>query len=175
MEPSSRSLYVTLLSNTSKPEFPQNTPASFKVRLPYPLRVKNWQVGVAGVYLPGPPNTVSHAVTSHPVTTTTTPAAPLTEHRQSNLFKGSENQKLVRMYSRALKMVDGSKIQEITSTMEDADMPEAATGVVFMKKVSGWLRQDVMKKLYAGCNLSTAEVDYTPRYEWKDEAGVLTL
>ena len=52
MEPSSRSLYVTLLSNTSKPEFPHNTPASFKVRLPYPLRVKNWQVGVAGVYLP---------------------------------------------------------------------------------------------------------------------------
>ena len=66
MEPSSRSLYVTLLSNTSKPEFPHNTPASFKVRLPYPLRVKNWQVGVAGVYLPGPPNVVSHAVTSHP-------------------------------------------------------------------------------------------------------------
>ena len=41
MEPSSRSLYVTLLSNTSKPEFSNNTPASFKVRLPYPLRVKN--------------------------------------------------------------------------------------------------------------------------------------
>ena len=57
MEPSSRSLYVTLLSNTSKPEFPNNTPASFKVRLPYPLRVKNWQVGVAGVYLPEIPQT----------------------------------------------------------------------------------------------------------------------
>lgn len=52
MEPSSRSLYVTLLSNTSKPEFPENTPASFKVRLPYPLLVKNWQVGMVGVYLP---------------------------------------------------------------------------------------------------------------------------
>ena len=102
MEPSSRSLYVTLLSNTSKPEFPHNTPTSFKVRLPYPWRVKNWQVGVAGVYLPGPPNTVSHGVTSHPVTTTT-PVAPLTEHRQSNLFKGSTNQRLVRMYSRAMK------------------------------------------------------------------------
>ena len=175
MEPSSRSLYVTLLSNTSKPEFPQNTPASFKVRLPYPLRVKNWQVGVAGVYLPGPPNTVSHAVTSHPVTTTTTPAAPLTEHRQSNLYKGSTNQRLVRMYSRALERVDGTKTQEITSTMEDADMPEAATGVVFMKKVFRWLRQDTMKKLYTGYNLSTAEVDYTPRYEWQEEAGVPTL
>ena len=169
MEPSSRSLYVTLLSNTSKPEFPHNTRASFKVRLPYPLRVKNWQVGVAGVYLPGPPNTVSHGVTSHPVTTT--PVAPLTEHRQSNLFKGSTKQRLVRMYSRALQRTDGTKTQDITSTMEDADMPEAATGVVFMKKVFRWLRQDVMQKLYTGYNLSTDSVDYTPRYEWKDEAG----
>ena len=40
MEPSSRSLYVTLVSNTSKPQFPHNTPALFKVRLPYPLRVR---------------------------------------------------------------------------------------------------------------------------------------
>ena len=39
MEPSSRSLYTTLLSNTSKSEFRENTPASFKMRLPYPLRV----------------------------------------------------------------------------------------------------------------------------------------
>ena len=173
MEPSSRSLYVTLLSNTSKPEFPHNTPASFKVRLPYPLGVKNWQVGVAGVYLPGPPNTVSHGVTSHPVTTT--PVAPLTEHRQSNLYKGSTNQRLVPMYSRALERTDGTKTQEITSTMEDADMPEAATGLVFMKKVFRWLRQDTMKKLYTGYNLSTDSVDYAPRYEWKDEAGVPTL
>ena len=174
MEPSSRSLYVTLLSNTSKPEFPQNTPASFKVRLPYPLRVKNWQVGVVGVYLPGAPNTVSHAVTSHPVTTTH-PVAPLTEHRQSNLYKGSTNQKLVRMYSRALLRNDGTRTQDIISTMEDADMPEAATGVVFMKKVFRWLQQDTMKKLNTGYNLSTTEVDYAPRYEWKDEAGVPTL
>ena len=173
MEPSSRSLYVTLLSNTSKPEFPHNTPASFKVRLPYPLRVKNWQVGVAGAYLPGPSNTVSHTVTSHPVTTT--PVVPLTEHRQSNLYRGSTNQRLVHMYSRALQRTDGSRTQEINSTMEDADMPEATTGVVFMKKVFRWLRQDVMKKLYTGYNLSTADVDYTPRYEWKDEAGVPTL
>ena len=79
------------------------------------------------------------------------------------------------MYSRALERVDGTKTQDITSTMEDADMPEAATGVVFMKKVFRWLRQDVMKKLYTGYNLSTVDVDYTPRYEWKDEAGMPTL
>ena len=176
MEPSSRSLYVTLLSNTSKPEFPHNTPASFKVRLPYPLRVKNWQVGVAGVYLPGPPNTVSHGVTSHPVTTTpTTPVAPLTEHRQSNLFKGSRNQRLFRWYNRALKGTDGSETQEFTSTMEDADMPEAATGVEFMKRVFRWWQQDRMKQLRTGYNFGTPQVDYAPRYEWKDEAGVPTF
>jgi len=119
MEPSSRSLYVTLLSNTSKPEFRENTPASFKVRLPYPLRVKNWQVGVAGVYLPGAPNVVSHGVTSHPVTH---PTAPLTEHRQSNLYKGSTTQRFVRMYSRALKGTDGTRTQEINTNMDDADI-----------------------------------------------------
>ena len=173
MEPSSRSLYVTLLSNTSKPEFPHNTPASFKVRLPYPLRVKNWHVGVAGVYLPGPPNTVSHGVTSHPVTTT--PVAPLTEHRQSNLFKGSTNQRLVRMYFRAMKEDDSTSTQEITTTMEDADMPEATTGVTFMKKVVRWLQQEKLKKLYTGYVFGTADVDYTLQFEWKDEAGVPTL
>ena len=174
MEPSSRSLYVTLLSNTSKPEFPHNTPASFKVRLPYPLRVKNWHVGVAGVYLPGPPNTVSHGVTSHPVTTTT-PVAPLTEHRQSNLFRGSANQRLARMYARAMKADDSTSTQEITTTMEDADMPEAATGVTFMKKVVRWLEQDKLKKLFTGYVFGTSEVDYALRFEWKDEAGVPTL
>ena len=173
MEPSSRSLYVTLLSNTSKQEFPHNTPASFKVRLPYPLRVKNWQVGVAGVYLPGPPNTVSHGVTSHPVTTT--PVAPLTEHRQSNLFKGSTNQRLVRMYSRAMKDDDSTSTQVITTTMEDGDMPEATTGVTFMKKLVRWLLQEKLKKLYTGYTFGTTEVDYTLQFEWKDEAGVSTL
>ena len=174
MEPSSRSLYVTLLSNTSKPEFPHNTPSSFKVRLPYPLQVKNWQVGVAGVYLPGPPNTVSHGVTSHPVTTTT-PVAPLTEHRQSNLYKGSKNQRLVRMYTRGMKSDDSTMTYDITTTMEFADMPEATTGVTFMKKVVRWLEQEKPKKLFTGYVFSTTEVDYTLRFEWKDEEGVPTL
>jgi len=172
MEPSSRSLYVTLLSNTTKPEFPENTPASFKVRLPRPLRVKNWQVGVAGVYLPGAPNVTSHGVTSHPVTH---PTAPLTEHRQSNLYKGSRNQRLFRWYTRALKGSDGTRTQAFTITMEDADIPPATTGVVFMKKVIRWWQQEVMRKLWTGYNLGTDEVDYAPRYEWKDEAGVPTL
>ena len=167
MEPTSRSLYVTLLSNTRKPEFSGNTPASFNVRLPYSLRVKNWQVGVTGIYLPELPNTVSHAVTTHPVSTThpvTHLVPPLTEHRQSNLYRGSDNQKLVRMYSRALLRTDGTRTQDISSIMEDADMPEAATGMVFMKNVFRWLQQDTRKKLYTGYNLSTSEVDYAPRY-----------
>ena len=180
MEPTSRSLYVTLLSNTSKPEFPGNTPASFKVRLPYTLRVKNWQVGVVGIYLPGPPNTVSHAVMSHPVsttmtTTTTHPVPPLTEHRQSNFYKGSSNQRLFRWYCHALKGSDGTRTQDITSTMEDADMPEATTGVEFMKKVFRWWQQDRMKKLFTGYNFASTETHYVPQVKWKEEAGVPTL
>ena len=50
MEPSSRSLYVTLLSNTSKPEFPHNTPASFKVRLPY---ARTWCITIASRKISG--------------------------------------------------------------------------------------------------------------------------
>ena len=84
---------------------------------------------------------------SHPVTH---PTAPLTEHRQSNLYKGSTTQRLVRMYSRALKGTDRTKTQEIITNMDDADMPAASTGVAFMKKVFFWLRQDVMKKLWRG-------------------------
>ena len=132
METLSRPLYVTLLSNTSKPEFPENTPASFKGRLPYPLCIKNWQVGVAGIYLPGAPNVVLHGVTSHPVTTT--PAAFFTEHRHSNLYKGSTTQGLVRMYSRALKGTDGTTTQEIITNMDDANMTAASTGVESIKK-----------------------------------------
>ena len=142
------------------------------MRLPYPLHVKNRQVGVAGVYLPGAPNSVSHGVTSHPVTR---PTAPLTEHRQSNLYKGSTTQRLVRMNSRALKGTDGTKTQEIMFNMDDAEIPEAATGVEFMKKVIYWLQQDRMKKLWNGYNSGTTEVDYVPRFEWKDEKGVLTF
>ena len=59
--------------------------------------------------------------------------------------------------------------------MEDADMPEAATGVAFMKKVFCWLQQDRQKKLFTGYNFGTTEVDYVPRFEWKDEAGVPTF
>ena len=59
--------------------------------------------------------------------------------------------------------------------MEDADMPEAATWVAFMKKVFCWLQQDRQKKLFTGYNFGTTEVDYVPRFEWKDEAGVPTF
>ena len=79
------------------------------------------------------------------------------------------------MYSRALKGTDLTKTQEITSTMEDADMPAAATGVAFMKKVFRCLQQNRQKKLFTGYNFRTTEVDYVPRFEWKDEAGVPTF
>ena len=54
-------------------------------------------------------------------------------------------------------------------------MPEATTGVTFMKKVVRWLQQDRLEKLFTGYNFGTNEVDYALRFEWKDEAGVPTL
>ena len=58
-------MYVTLLSNTSKSEFPNNKPNSFKVRLAHPLKVKEWQVGLASIYLPVVEHEEKHAVTAH--------------------------------------------------------------------------------------------------------------
>ena len=74
-----------------------------------------------------------------------------------------------------MKADDSTSTQEITTTMEDADMPEATTGVTFMKKVVRWLQQDKLKKVYTGYVFGTTEVDYDLRFEWKDEAGVPTL
>ena len=49
--------YVTLPSDSSKTEFPDNQPNSFKIRLPHPLRLEGtgWKVGVASVSLPEAP------------------------------------------------------------------------------------------------------------------------
>ena len=56
--PYETSFYVTLVSNGGvKGEYPNNTAASFKNRLPQPLLLKGkWNVGLASIYLPGTEN-----------------------------------------------------------------------------------------------------------------------
>ena len=115
MEPSSRSLYVMLLSNTSKPEFPQNTPASFKARLPYPLRVKNWQVGVAGVYLPE--------------TTRTKPPAAFDINR---LLVGGRSSWLFTLHVNAF---NGDRRTLRNSRLVQADCQTGTSGVNWMEHV----------------------------------------
>ena len=46
--------YITLLSHSSRNEFPNNTSNSFKIRLPHPLRLdgSGWKVGLSSITLP---------------------------------------------------------------------------------------------------------------------------
>jgi len=48
------SFYVTLPSPASRKEFPNNQANGFKIRLPYPLRLRGgqWQVGLSAISLP---------------------------------------------------------------------------------------------------------------------------
>ena len=48
--------YITLPSHSSKTEYPNNRANSFKIRLPYPIRLEDggWKVGLVSVSLPDP-------------------------------------------------------------------------------------------------------------------------
>ena len=48
------SFFVTLLSHANKVEFPDNEASSFKIRLPYPLRLSEsgWKVGLSSISMP---------------------------------------------------------------------------------------------------------------------------
>ena len=52
-----KEVYVQLMSNASKTEFPSNAANSFKNRLPYPLQFKEtgWKVGLTSLSYPTPP------------------------------------------------------------------------------------------------------------------------
>ena len=148
-------MYVTLLSNTSKPEFPHNTPASFKVRLPYPLRVKNWQVGVAGMYLPE----------------TLLPKPPEV-FDINRLIAGGSAPYLFRL--RVDAMVNGKK-KLLQSTVKQQDARFGTTGVRWMERVVNKLEQDIFIEMGAG---DTLEYDNgrgmdMPTFRWEGTDLVL--
>ena len=101
------SMYVTLLSNTSKREFPNNKPNSFKVRLAHPLKLKGWQVGLANIYLPGVQHAEKYAVTTHPSTSHS--LEPVKEMRQHKLYEREGNHFVFQMYGQARKKDDNSQ------------------------------------------------------------------
>jgi len=104
-------------------------------------------VGLASVYLPGTKNKVPHTVTSHAPAKMTSPPAPISEKRLSNLYKGTTTNVMFRQFARAFS---GSNTRDITSTISKAELPEADTGCEFFKKVVFKMDQDMNEKLPVG-------------------------
>lgn len=170
VEPTQASFYVTLVSNGGKRgEFPFNRPCCFKNRLPQALLLRGpWKVGLASLYLPGAPHPTDpvHVVTSHPVVHPTKPTAPITEHRQSNLYRGSTTTKLFSLLGRAQSFADSSVNQEIITNLNKLDILPATTGVEFMQKVSYWLLREQFKKLPVGYGFGTPLFRDMPSLNW---------
>lgn len=175
VEPTQASFYVTLVSNGGKQgEFPSNQPCCFKNRLPQALLLRGpWKMGLASLYLPGAPHPTEpvHVVTSHPVVHPSNPTAPITEHRQRNLYRGTSITKLFTMLGRAQKALDGSSKQEIISDLNKLDIPAATTGVDFMRKVAAWLTREQFKKLPVGFRFGSGNHNDMPKFTWKDDRG----
>ena len=170
VEPTQASFYVTLVSNGGKQgEFPLNRPCCFKNRLPQALLLRGpWKVGLASLYLPGAPHPTEpvHVVTSHPVVHPTKPTAPITEHRQSKLYAGSTISKLFTLLGVAQKHADSNVNQEIITNLSKLDIPSAATGVDFMRKVTYWLYRQQFKKLPVGYGFGNPYLEDMPKFNW---------
>lgn len=170
VEPTQASFYVTLVSNGGKQgEFPSNRPCCFKNRLPQALLLRGpWKVGLASLYLPGAPHPTEpvHVVTSHPVVHPAKPTAPITEHRQSKLYAGSAISKLFSLLGVAQKATDTNVNQEIITNLNKLDIPSAAKGVDFMRKVTYWLYRQQFKKLPVGYGFGNPYLEDMPKFNW---------
>ena len=83
-------LWLSLLTSSKNDEFPNNSNTHFQYRIPQALMLTGkWKVGLANVYLPGPPKPIPHVVTYHPPKDTTKLTAPLKDFRLCNLYKGT--------------------------------------------------------------------------------------
>ena len=158
-------MYVTLLSNTSKSEFPNNKPNSFKVRLGHPLKLKGWQVGLANIYLPEVEHLEKYAVTTNPSTS----LHPPKEKRQHKLYEREGNHFLFQLYGEGVKKHDTSQTEDATATMKKADIPDGETGVEFMNNVVLWLQQKLMDTLSVGYCFASGNNKYLPTFEWKKD------
>ena len=166
-------MYVTLLSKTSKREFPNNKPNSFKVRLAHPLKLKGWQVGLANIYLPGVQHVEKYAVTTHPSTSHS--LEPVKEMRQHKLYDREGNHFVFQMYGQARKKDDSSQTQDVTATMKKADIPDEETGVTFMNNVILWLQQKILDAMPVGYCFASGNNEYIANFVWKDDMGEPSL
>ena len=165
-------MYVTVLSNTSKSEFPDNKPNSFKVRLAKPLKLKGWQVGLANIYLPGLEHEEKYAVTVHADKGTHN---PIQELRQHKLYERVTNKFLFEMYGRGIKKSDNTQTRDVFAKMNIVDIPEADNGVMFMSRVVTWLQQKLMDALPIGYCFAIGNKDYIPTFEWSNVHAEDTL
>ena len=166
-------MYVTLLSKTSKSEFPNNQPNSFKVRLAHPLKLKGWKVGLANIYLPGLQHEEKYAITSHPNTKHT--LEPVKEMRQHKLYEREGNHFLFQMYGQAVKQGDSSQTKDVTATLKKADIPDAKTGVTFMNNVILWLQHKILDGTPVGYCFTSGNNQYISKFVWKEEMGEPSL
>ena len=164
-------MYVTLLSNTSKKEFPSNKPNSFKVRLAHPLKLKGWKVGLTTLYLPGVEHEEKYAITSHPSST----SHPVKEKRQHKLYERDGNHFLFQLYGQGIKKDDTSQTENVTATMQKVDIPDGDTGVTFMNNVVHWLQQKILDTLSVGYCFASGDKEYLPTFEWKQDMGEPSL
>lgn len=82
---------------------------------------------------------------------------------------------MFRLLGRAIRGSDASTIQEITSTLSKIDLPEAATGMEFMQKVTYWLYQEQFKKLPVDYAFETPYYSEMPEFKWHEKGGMPVL
>ena len=77
----------------------------------------------------------------------TSPPAPISEKRLSNLYKGTTTNVMFRQFARAFS---GSNSRDIISTISKDELPEADTGFEFFSKVQELMHQDINEKIPVG-------------------------
>ena len=154
----SRSFYVTVLSVNDAWEFPENTAASFKARLPYALpdRPEEWEVGLVGLFMPGL-NTPS--------------TAAVTSTRLGKLLHGlTDETPLFRLRAD----LDTGEVLQSDYTVKDAlQTPHPPTGVKWMRRAIEELTQSLYRKMPHGKRWWHEGKKTTMTFRWKGNQLVL--
>ena len=151
-----RSFYVTVVSVNDAQEFPDNNAARFKARLPSPLpdRPEDWEVGLAGLFMPGIVTPSNAAVSSAAL---------------GNLLKGlSGDAELFHLFA----TVETGKFDmenDVTRyKMEDAlRFPQAKTGVEWIHRVIDGLTQEALRKIPHGKRWWEGDKKNTLTFRWE--------
>ena len=149
-----RSFYVTLVSVNDAREFPDNNAASFKARLPSPLpnRPEDWEVGLAGLFLPGMDTPSNAAVSSA---------------RLRNLLDGlTDGTELFHLRA----ILDSGETLQGDYSIEDAlQLPQPNTGVDWLHRVIDRLMQSLLIPIPHGKRWWKNDKKTTMTFRWEGE------